>query len=550
MADIISPHNWNIPVEYKDNWYADFTNLMQAVGNTIGWVNACNYTTLELANTAAYNAGKLLVIAQNYTLTANTTLTAAIQVIKGGSFTKASTYTLTINGSFEAGLYQVFSGFATGVTFGDGTIKEAIPHWWYSGSGDWSSAIQSALASYRNVYLPAGTYPYATTIQITDYRYFYGAGLSNTFLSYSGSGDGITNLNNERRDNIFIHDFELKCTNASPAGYGMHFTKYCSSLNIERVAIMDFGVGAIYFEGGLNNSIRRNKLHNNDKKKDSPVYGIRFNLSDVLDTPTSTVVEHNHITGVKNTAVTGKAICWESMAVGLDSSNIIEIADIAHYVKGSTDIVIKQPYLETGTIGTFVVWENSSGTGYNVLDIDAIATWTSIPANRRIVPSYYSYYLDATKFNKLGSTQIRGILQHDKAINIAYTDIGDSSYDFGDSYRVVSSAGWERTYTLPASTAATKGRVYTVQNDGTYSGVLTIVPTGTQTINGAANYKLHKPGEYVTLICDGVNNWRVIGSGGIKQAANADTSGATLLQLETEVNELKAILRNFGILTP
>ena len=34
------------------------------------------------------------------------------------------------------------------------------------------------------------------------------------------------------------------------------------------------------------------------------------------------------------------------------------------------------------------------------------------------------------------------------------------------------------------------------------------------------------------------------------QAANADTSGATLGQLETEVNELKAVLRLFGLIAP
>jgi hypothetical protein len=32
------------------------------------------------------------------------------------------------------------------------------------------------------------------------------------------------------------------------------------------------------------------------------------------------------------------------------------------------------------------------------------------------------------------------------------------------------------------------------------------------------------------------------------QAANADTSGATLGQLETEVNELKAVMRTFGLI--
>ena len=34
----------------------------------------------------------------------------------------------------------------------------------------------------------------------------------------------------------------------------------------------------------------------------------------------------------------------------------------------------------------------------------------------------------------------------------------------------------------------------------------------------------------------------------IQAAANADTSGATLGQLETEVNELKTLLRNTGLL--
>ena len=38
--------------------------------------------------------------------------------------------------------------------------------------------------------------------------------------------------------------------------------------------------------------------------------------------------------------------------------------------------------------------------------------------------------------------------------------------------------------------------------------------------------------------------------GGVQQAANADTAGATLAALETEVNELKAALRAFGILAP
>ena len=35
---------------------------------------------------------------------------------------------------------------------------------------------------------------------------------------------------------------------------------------------------------------------------------------------------------------------------------------------------------------------------------------------------------------------------------------------------------------------------------------------------------------------------------GAQAAANADTSGATLAAIETEVNELKATLRTFGLI--
>jgi hypothetical protein len=58
-------------------------------------------------------------------------------------------------------------------------------------------------------------------------------------------------------------------------------------------------------------------------------------------------------------------------------------------------------------------------------------------------------------------------------------------------------------------------------------------------------------GELAYLQCTG--HMRLTGFGlsatpVVQQAANADTSGATLGQLETEVNELKAILRTFGLI--
>ena len=127
---------------------ATLANITKA----FGWIDSSAYTTIELANIAAYDAGKLLVVAKNHTLTANTTLTAKVKVLPGGSFTKASTYTLTINGPFESSLYQVFFGFDAGdVTFGPGTVKEVPPYWWVTnttpGTTDMSTALACATAS-------------------------------------------------------------------------------------------------------------------------------------------------------------------------------------------------------------------------------------------------------------------------------------------------------------------------------------------------------------------------------------------------------------------
>lgn len=159
----------------------DFTNATHAHSGTSAggaiapaiepWVDVRAYSTLALANTAAYDNGKTLLITKECILPANTTLTAAVKVIKGGSFTKASTYTLTINGSFEPGLYQVFSGFSAGdVTFGNGAIKEARPEWWLTnttpGTTDMITAIQSAVDSFKLTKLGQTEYGISSAISL------------------------------------------------------------------------------------------------------------------------------------------------------------------------------------------------------------------------------------------------------------------------------------------------------------------------------------------------------------------------------------------------
>lgn len=126
------------------------------------YVDPRYYTSINGAVSAISTTQTTLVVSTPQTLTASLTIpsTLTLKILKGGSIVKASTYTLTINGPFEAGLHQAFSGLssATGgggsmadVTFGPQSVKEVFPEWWKEntspGITDMLPAIHSAIAS-------------------------------------------------------------------------------------------------------------------------------------------------------------------------------------------------------------------------------------------------------------------------------------------------------------------------------------------------------------------------------------------------------------------
>jgi len=79
----------------------------------------------------------------NYTISTAKTITTNIKIPKGVIYVKSGTGTIVFNGPFEAGLYQVFSGFSAGnVTFGM-LVKEVFPQWW---GGDPTGVVDSANA--------------------------------------------------------------------------------------------------------------------------------------------------------------------------------------------------------------------------------------------------------------------------------------------------------------------------------------------------------------------------------------------------------------------
>jgi hypothetical protein len=111
------------------------------------------YATLNAAVAGIGSTPAELVIGQNYTLTASLTIpsTMKLTILQGGGITKASTYTLTINGPFSAPVSQVFSGFGAGdVTFNPAYIDQGYAEWWGCKSDqsvDCLASLQDAAAS-------------------------------------------------------------------------------------------------------------------------------------------------------------------------------------------------------------------------------------------------------------------------------------------------------------------------------------------------------------------------------------------------------------------
>lgn len=128
-----------------------FDVSMDRVDNRLGkeiWVGDPNYgTTVQDAITAIGSNGVSLHIpAGTHNIGANLTIpvNVTLKPERGAILTMATTKTLTINGGFEAGLYQVFSCTGTGtVVFGNKVPKVYVQ--WFGAVGDGSTDDGTAI---------------------------------------------------------------------------------------------------------------------------------------------------------------------------------------------------------------------------------------------------------------------------------------------------------------------------------------------------------------------------------------------------------------------
>jgi len=148
-----------------------------------------------------------LVINRSVNVTANTTIPAniATNVLKGSTITISTGITLTINGAFNAGVYQVFNCVGTGaVVFNTQFNLIGNPEWWgavTNTGADSTAAILACFVACPITQLQAADYYVATTLQLnTSGRTIRGAGPfyngvvgdSTRVLSLTGTDNVIT----------------------------------------------------------------------------------------------------------------------------------------------------------------------------------------------------------------------------------------------------------------------------------------------------------------------------------------------------------------------
>jgi hypothetical protein len=126
------------------------------------FISAIGVTEIEILITTAIN------ITSNLTIPSN----VSVRILKGGSFVISSGVTLTVNGGFSAGIYQVISGSGV-ISFGGGALSIIYPQWWgvIGGAGsvdDYAKIILclSASSGRGKIWFPEGIYNLSQPLDI------------------------------------------------------------------------------------------------------------------------------------------------------------------------------------------------------------------------------------------------------------------------------------------------------------------------------------------------------------------------------------------------
>ena len=182
---------------------------------------ATNDSAAFTAAIAAAAGNRVIVPAGTYRLSGNVTVPAGVEVVfqQGGLLSIDTGITFTINGSLDAGLYQIFSG-AGSVSLAAGSSERVLPQWWGAigdGSTDCTAAIQAAInaasaAGGGIVFLPLGTYK-ITSITLYDNLTLQGVSKNASILEgTAAAGTMIITGTGSRKRFISIRDVKIVAT--------------------------------------------------------------------------------------------------------------------------------------------------------------------------------------------------------------------------------------------------------------------------------------------------------------------------------------------------
>ena len=199
------------------------------------YLNSNNNITLAAVVTAIGPSmpTTLIILPGTWPVTSNLNISSNINlVINKGAMLAISNGTLTINGTMDAGLYQIFNCTGTGkVAFGIGSVARIYPQWWGAntipGTTDMTAAVQAALTAGAGkiVYLVDGAHKITATLLVSDRTTLEGESWKAKLTTaldieiVSNTGDASTGI-----INLTIKNLEFE--NTYPVTGGIGSTKF------------------------------------------------------------------------------------------------------------------------------------------------------------------------------------------------------------------------------------------------------------------------------------------------------------------------------------
>jgi hypothetical protein len=194
-----------------------------------------NKTIKDLVDSIGKNKSATLVLTHSgsgntttYTLTTSAKIPSNIDLrIENGAVLDGSG-TLIINGSFEAGLHQVF-GSSISVSISGNSVKEIYPEWWGSnttpGTTDMTAEIQAAIDAGGDnsvIYFSSQTYLISGTVDVDQ-----GAN-----VSLIGEGGSEITLSVADKDGFNITQDNVSVVNLTMEGQGAYVTSGSSGKSL------------------------------------------------------------------------------------------------------------------------------------------------------------------------------------------------------------------------------------------------------------------------------------------------------------------------------